>query len=191
MSSSWKMHPVTQLFLARFREFIRQPEAVFWSYVFPLVMMIALGLAFRSEPMEAISIVVQDGGGAELLAETLRGSKSLIVSSGTELQCRQQLRAGQSELIVVAETNNSAAGYRFVFDPTRPGSIHARDVVNDVLQRAAGRQDPLKTTDVAIAEPGSRYIDFLVPGLIGMGLMGGGVWGVLTFAVAIRIFRWE
>ncbi len=187
MSSSWKMHPVTQLFLARFREFIRQPEAVFWSYVFPLVMMIALGLAFRSEPMEAISIVVQDGEGAELLAETLRGSKSLIVSSGTELQCRQQLRAGQSELIVVAETNNSAAGYRFVFDPTRPGSIHARDVVNDVLQRAAGRQDPLKTTDVAIAEPGSRYIDFLVPGLIGMGLMGGGVWGVGYAIVDMRI----
>ena len=79
MSPSWKMHPVTQLFLARFREFIRQPEAVFWSYVFPLVMMIALGLAFRSEPMEAISIVVQDGEGAELLAESLRGSKSLIV----------------------------------------------------------------------------------------------------------------
>ena len=60
MSSSWKMHPVNQLFLARFREFIREPEAVFWSYVFPLVMMVALGLAFRSEPMEAISIVVQD-----------------------------------------------------------------------------------------------------------------------------------
>ena len=187
MSSSWKMHPVTQLFLARFREFIRQPEAVFWSYVFPLVMMIALGLAFRSEPMEAISIVVQDGEGAQLLAETLRGSKSLIVSRGTELQCRQQLRAGQSELIVVAVNHNSAAGYRFSFDPTRPGSVHARDVVNDVLQRAAGRQDPLKTTDVAIAEPGSRYIDFLVPGLIGMGLMGGGVWGVGYAIVDMRI----
>ena len=187
MSSSWKMHPVTQLFLARFREFIRQPEAVFWSYVFPLVMMIALGLAFRSEPMEAISIVVQTGPGSETLQTTLSGSKNLIVSTGIEAECRQQLRAGQSELIVVAQSNGEKSGYQFTFDPTRPGSVHARDVVNDVLQRAAGRTDPVETADLAVTEPGSRYIDFLVPGLIGMGLMGGGVWGVGFAIVDMRI----
>lgn len=187
MSVSWKMHPVTQLFLARFREFIRQPEAVFWSYVFPLVMMIALGLAFRSEPMEAISIVVQDGEGSTTLKETLSASRNLIVSTGSESECRQQLRAGQSELIVAADPGAGQVGCRFVFDPTRPGSVHARDVVNDVLQRAAGRTDPVATTDVAVTEPGSRYIDFLVPGLIGMGLMGGGVWGVGFAIVDMRI----
>ena len=86
MSATWKMHPVTQLFLARFREFIRQPKAVFWSYVFPLVMMIAPGMAFRSEPMEAISIVVQDGPGSEALKTALGESRSLIVSTGTEAE---------------------------------------------------------------------------------------------------------
>ena len=187
MSSSWKMHPVNQLFLARFREFIREPEAVFWSYVFPLVMMIALGLAFRSEPMEAISIVVQDGPDSEALRATLRESRMLIVSTGTEAECRQQLRAGQSELIVVVESLDGVSGYRFVFDPTRPGSVYARDAVNDVLQRAAGRQDPVATTDLAVTEPGSRYIDFLVPGLIGMGLMAGGIWGVGFAIVDMRI----
>ena len=197
MSSSWKMHPVTQLFLARFREFIRQPEAVFWSYVFPLVMMIALGLAFRSEPMEAISIVVQDGPGSEALKAALGESRKLIVSTGSEAECRQQLRAGQSELIVVADgarnqTDRGAdaaplAEVTFVFDPTRPGSVYARDAVNDVLQRAAGRQDSVATTDLAVTEPGSRYIDFLVPGLIGMGLMGGGIWGVGFAIVDMRI----
>ncbi len=195
MSASWKMHPVTQLFLARFREFIRQPEAVFWSYVFPLVMMIALGLAFRSEPMEAISIVVQDGRGSEALKATLSGSRKLIVSSGTQSECRQQLRAGQSELIVVAKNagkSDTVAAetpdeVTFVFDPTRPGSVYARDAVNDVLQQAAGRKDPMPTSDLAVTEPGSRYIDFLVPGLIGMGLMGGGVWGVGFAIVDMRI----
>lgn len=187
MSSTWKMHPVIQLFLARFREFIRQPEAVFWSYVFPLVMMIALGLAFRSEPMEAISIVVQDGPGSEALKAAVSESRKLIVSTGSGAECRQQLRAGQSELIVVAESTDGVSGYRFMYDPTRPGSVHARDVVNDVLQRAAGRQDPVATTDLAVTESGSRYIDFLVPGLIGMGLMGGGVWGVGYAIVDMRI----
>src|SRR5687768_9531684 len=99
MSRSWKMHPVMQLFLARFREFIRQPEAVFWSYVFPLVIMIALGLAFRSEPVEAISVVVQSGPGSRDVMNSLSRHPSLIVSMGTEDECRRQLRAGQSELI--------------------------------------------------------------------------------------------
>jgi len=187
VSSSLKMHPVTQLFLARFREFIRQPEAVFWSYVFPLVMMVALGLAFRSEPVEAVSIVVQSGPESEALVEKLSMSQNLIVSTGTEAECRQQLRAGQSELIIVSNPAGESPDYRFVFDPTRPGSVHARDAANDVLQRAAGRTDPVETSDLAVTEPGSRYIDFLVPGLIGMGLMGGGVWGVGFAIVDMRI----
>ncbi len=192
MRDSWKMHPVTQLFLARFREFIRQPEAVFWSYVFPLVMMIALGLAFRSEPLEAISIAVQEGPGAETLISLLKKEPSFVVSGGSAEECRRQLRAGQSELIVVVEPSvgQIAAGlpdYQYVFDPTRPGSVHARNMADDVLQRAAGRQDILNTSDQEVTEPGSRYIDFLVPGLIGMGLMGGGVWGVGFAIVDMRI----
>ena len=187
MSRSWKMHPVTQLFLARFREFIRQPEAVFWSYVFPLVIMIALGLAFRSEPIEAISVVVQAGPGSQDVVNSLSRQPSLIVSMGTEGECRQQLRAGQSELIIIAEHQSGLVAYRFVFDPTRPGSVHARNAVNDVLQRAAGRNDMIETFDQAVTEPGSRYIDFLVPGLIGMGLMGGGIWGVGFAIVDMRI----
>jgi ABC-2 type transport system permease protein len=187
MSTPWSRRPMVQLFVARFKEFIRTPEAVFWSYVFPLVMMIALGLAFRSEPVEAIAIVVQKGPGAEALKATLATSPKLIVSSGDDAECRRQLRAGQSELIVVSGTENSSQEVAFVFDPTRPGSVHARDVVNDVLQRAAGRADLVKTTDQAVTEPGSRYIDFLVPGLIGMGLMGGGIWGVGFAIVDMRI----
>lgn len=185
--SSWKMHPVIQLFLARFREFIRQPEAVFWSYVFPIVMMIALGLAFRSQPMEKIPLIVQDGDGADEIATALESSGQFIVSRGTEEQARQQLRAGQSELIVASDGVGMSAGYRFTFDPTRPGSVHARDRANDALQRAVGRKDLKPTKDLAVTEPGSRYIDFLVPGLIGMGLMGGGVWGVGFAIVDMRI----
>jgi ABC-type multidrug transport system permease subunit len=55
------------------------------------------------------------------------------------------------------------------------------------LQRAAGRQDPAATTVVAVDEPGGRYIDFLVPGLLGMGLMGGGLWGVGFVIVDMRV----
>lgn len=187
MSTAVSKNPMIQLFMARFKEFVRTPEAVFWSYVFPLVMMIALGLAFRSEPVEATAIVVQDGPGADSLVATLAASQRLIVSKAAEAQCRQELRAGQSELIVVSRETEGTPEYEFRFDPTRPGSVHARDVVNNVLQSAAGRTDVVRTTDQALTEPGSRYIDFLVPGLIGMGLMGGGVWGVGFAIVDMRI----
>lgn len=186
--SNWKMHPIIQLFLARFREFIRQPEAVFWSYVFPIVMMIALGMAFRSEPMEKIPVIVEDGTYADAIAKSLEKSGAqFIVSRGSAEQARQQLRAGQSELIVSGNGVGMSGAYQFTFDPTRPGSVHARDRVNDALQRAAGRMDLVPTKDQAVTEPGSRYIDFLVPGLIGMGLMGGGVWGVGFAIVDMRI----
>lgn len=187
MSRSWTMHPVAQLSLARIREFIREPEAVFWSYVFPLVMIVSLGLAFRSEPIEAVAVVVQDGERTDELVKVLSASARLVVSSGPAEECRRQLRSGKSELIIVADSTDGTDAYRFVFDPTRPGSVHARDAVNDVLQRSAGRTDPVLTVDDAVTEPGSRYIDFLVPGLIGMGLMGGGIWGVGFGIVDMRI----
>src|SRR5205823_9536623 len=69
----------------------------------------------------------------------------------------------------------------------RPESVLARNAVDDVLQRAAGRVDPIKTSDEAVSEPGGRYVDFLVPGLLGMSLMGGGLWGVGFVTVDMRI----
>jgi ABC-type multidrug transport system permease subunit len=206
MSLTWRDHPVTQLTLTRLREFLREPEAVFWTYGFPLVMIIALGYAFRSEPQESIAVMVQDGPRSPELVRVLQTSPILTVTSGPPEACRAQLRSGKSELIVVAsdsavagedrselvpaaprEPHSLAGSFGYIFDPTRPGSLRARDVANAVLQTAAGRQDPVPTTDESVTEPGSRYIDFLVPGLIGMGLMGGGIWGVGFAIVDLRI----
>ena len=77
--------------------------------------------------------------------------------------------------------------YDYEFVPTRPESKLARDEVNDVLQRAAGRSDPVPNRSAEMNERGGRYIDFLVPGLLGMGLMGGGLWGLGFVTVDMRI----
>src|SRR5262249_11775965 len=63
----------------------------------------------------------------------------------------------------------------------------ARTRVDDALQREAGRKDPLPITQKKLSEPGGRYIDFLIPGLLGMSLMGGGLWGVGFATVDLRI----
>jgi len=187
MKSSLLLHPLIQLFITRFREFIRTPEAVFWSYVFPLVMMIALGLAFRSEPVRAVAVTIQEGTGAEDAEAALKKDPMFLISKGTEAECRQRLRSGKTELIVTAVQTGKTLSWQFLYDPTRPGSVSARDSVNDALQRSAGRIDLVATEDVTVVEPGSRYIDFLVPGLIGMGLLGGGIWGVGYAIVDMRI----
>ncbi len=75
------------------------------------------------------------------------------------------------------------------YDPTRPEASTARQVVDDVLQRALGRRDPRSASDVYVMEPGSRYIDFLIPGLIGLNAMGGGLWGIGFLVVNFRIAK--
>jgi ABC-type multidrug transport system permease subunit len=75
----------------------------------------------------------------------------------------------------------------FLLDPTRSESVLARQQVDDLLQRAAGRRDPIATRDEHLTEPGARYIDFLVPGLLGMNLMGSGMWGVGFVIVDMRV----
>ena len=60
-------NPLKQLVLARLREFTREPAAVFWVYGFPLIMILALGIAFRSEPIEVIHVGIEEGGSATTL----------------------------------------------------------------------------------------------------------------------------
>jgi ABC-2 type transport system permease protein len=77
---------------------------------------------------------------------------------------------------VVDPTRDTGVQYRY--DETRPEGRTARFLVDDALQRAAGRRDPLPVSERLVRERGARYIDFLVPGLLGMNLMGSGIWGV-------------
>ncbi|MCA9068902.1 MAG: ABC transporter permease [Planctomycetaceae bacterium] len=180
-------HPILQLTRARLREFLREPEAVFWVFCFPILMIVALGLAFRSESTETITVDVVEGPNIEKLEKALSEDERFRVQVNSVDDSHQRLRTGKTELVVSPQTGSESVTYQYEYDPTRPGSVLARNLVDDVLQRAAGRQDVAETEDVEISEPGSRYIDFLVPGLIGMGLMGGGIWAVGFAVVDMRI----
>ena len=64
-------NPLAQLVIMRVREFVREPEAIFWVYVFPILMMIALGVAFRERPVETSAVAVQQGPTADHVASVL------------------------------------------------------------------------------------------------------------------------
>jgi ABC-type multidrug transport system permease subunit len=170
---------------ARVRQFCREPAAIFWVYVFPLIMMMALGVAFRNRPQGQAKVDVQVGPRAESVVEALVADKRFDVKLLDEATSKQRLRTGRTDLMV--QTDATSASYVYVFDPTRQDSVLARNSVDDCLQRAAGRTDPVAARNLELTEQGGRYIDFLVPGLIGMGLLGGGLWGVGFAIVDLRI----
>jgi len=185
--------PMWQLVLARLREFIREPEAVFWVCGFPVVMVMALGIAFRNRPVDIITVdIIDNGRPAEWAVESFAEHERFDAELYAEEAARNRLRTGKTELVVEVQEPSSTASelarhFDYVYDPTRPESVLARNAVDDVLQRAAGRKDVATGNDEQLDEPGGRYIDFLVPGLLGMGLMGGGLWGVGFITVDMRI----
>jgi len=165
--------PLGELTLARLREFLREPEALFWVFAFPVLLALALGLAFRGKAPEKIPVGIAGGPGAAAAADALGRSPALLARVYSGSAGREALRTGKISLLV-----ENDGGPVFRFDPTRPDARAARLEVDDALQRAAGREDPLRPREVPATEPGSRYIDFLVPGLLGLNLMGTGMWGL-------------
>jgi ABC-type multidrug transport system permease subunit len=145
---------------------------------------VALGVAFRNRPVEHISVGVQDGAYAQAVGTGLKASDKFTLQHCDAERCRLLLRTGKTDVVVMADTDSR---FEYVYDPTRPESVLARNAVDDALQRAGGRKDVAATNDIELKEPGARYIDFLVPGLLGMGLMGGGLWGVGFVVVDMRI----
>jgi len=166
---------IVQLTLGRFREFYREPEAVFWVFVFPILLAAGLGIAFRNRPAEASRIAVVSTATSLPVIDSLRKADGIVVESLDDSAAALALRTGRVA-IVVAPRPDGTIDYKF--DEARPESRTARLVVDRAVQQAGGRQDPVRVTETKVSERGSRYIDFVVPGLLGMNLMGSGIWGI-------------
>ncbi len=155
---------LVQLTLVRFREFWREPEAVFWVFIFPVLLAGGLGIAFRNRPPDVLRI----GAATPELRAALSREKSLsvdLVRGGEDA-----LRIGRILLLATREPSGAVI---FRYDDTNPEARTAKLLAERALARPA-----LNARDNIIREPGSRYIDFFVPGLLGMNLMGSGIWGV-------------
>lgn len=175
-------HPLIELTVVRLKEFLREPDAVFWVFVFPLLLTLALGFAFREKAPERIPVGVVQGPAAAQRMAALKASPALQPRLYSHEEGREELRRGKISLLVEGDT---APVYRL--DPTRPDARTARVEVDDALQGSAGRRDIFAAKEEHVAEQGSRYIDFLVPGLIGMNLMGTGMWSIGFAVVNARL----
>jgi len=188
MSDRTRGRAFLALCVARFRETYREPEVLFWAFVFPVLLAAALAVAFRDRGPEPSRALVLRGPGAGRLLSALRGAPLVAAEEAGEEDAARALRMGRADVVVSAPPDPGAA-VEYRLDPTRPEAGIARARVDDALQRAAGRVDPVRSRELALREPGGRYVDFLVPGLIGMNLMSAGMWGVGYALVDMRIKR--
>src|SRR6202522_2047804 len=174
------------LLMARMLELKREPEVVFWVFVFPLLLAVGLGVAFRNKPGEASSVAIVQGVEAQQAQSLLTRSPqhaSFKISIQDEQTSRKGFRLGKYDLVIESDENG---GLQYLYDPARPESVLAKAEVDNALQTAAGRKDVVATNAVTSSDPGSRYIDFLIPGLLGMNLMNSGMWGIGFALVDMR-----
>jgi ABC-2 type transport system permease protein len=178
---SFMKSSMVQLTLVRFREFIREPEAVFWTFIFPILLAAGLGIAFRQRGPDKLHVGVLDNASASsTIVQSLRNDSTLVIQSFDDSSGARALRTGKIALLVAP--TGSRDSVRYVYDPARGEAGNARVIVDRAVQTGAGRADPVRATDTYVTEAGSRYIDFLIPGLLGMNLMGSSIWG-LGFAI--------
>lgn len=186
-------HPLVELTRARVLEFVREPEAWFWTFVFPILLALVLGVAFRSKPPDKLRVCLEVGADAQRVAELLASAPDIEVKLLSQADSTQALANTATDLVIVVTGPWPITGglpqLTYRFDPTRVEARSARIAVDHaLLQAVAGEHGP-EVVVQPVSHPGSRYIDFLIPGLIGLNLMGSGMWGLGFAVVQARVAK--
>jgi ABC-2 type transport system permease protein len=177
---SW--HPLVELALARLREFVREPEAIFWAFIFPILISVTLAIAFPGSGGKPAIVGVEPGDGARAIVDALKHAPGMTVRELRAGDEARALREGEVHLVIVPSRPPT---YRF--DPAREESRVARLLADDELKRAAGRTDPWSAREEPVQLPGSRYVDWLIPGIVGLNIMGTSMWGIGFSIVQARM----
>lgn len=167
-----------QLILTNFRVFFREPAIIFWALFFPIVMAWVLGIAF-SKKGESVRTVYVTG---QSVPEKLTGEKVFGENSGNPSRIRfkntGEEEAGtaikQGVIAIYIEVVGDSLIYHF--DPINPDAQLTHLILESGLNGIPNRES--KTSIEPLKAKGMRYIDFLVPGLIALGIMNSCIWGI-------------
>jgi hypothetical protein len=179
--SNLEFSSLYQLTMVRFRLFLREPEAIFWIFLFPILLAVGLGIAFRNRPAD----VLQVGATTPQLTQALIADKGLTAVTMDEAEGTHELATGK--ILLLAIQREDGVGYKY--DDTNPDARTARLLVDRAIQASAGRHDAVHIGNELIHETGARYIDFVVPGLLGMNLMGSAIWGMGLAHAQVAVSR--
>ena len=175
-------HPLIEMSIGRLREFAREPEAVFWAFIFPILMSVTMALAFPGGSAKPSIIGIEAGANAAAVRAALARDPGITVRDIPAGDEQRALREGEVHLLVVPTVPPT---YRF--DPARDESRIARLLADAALKKAAGRDDPWSAREEPVRVPGSRYVDWLIPGIVGLSIMGTSMWGIGFAIVQARM----
>jgi len=177
-----------QLTLTRVRVMLREPEIIFWVFAFPVLLAMAIGVAFTDPAPDQLRVAVEEGSAAAAHLEALEGREDLQVQLLAPSDADGALRRGEVALVLGSLRPDGAGDTQpeidparllvFRYDPTRPEGRTARIVADQAIQEAAGATRPVTIRTQEVEQTGRRYIDWLIPGIIGFNLMSTGMWGV-------------
>ncbi len=170
----------------RLKLFFREPGSLFWTFGFPLLVTVALGIAFRNQGPARSPVAIVAGPGAEEVRAALSGGPGLSARVVDAAEATRELRTGEALLAIESTAAGAAAPLVFRFDPSRPEAHAVRRLADDLLQAHAGRRDVVATRDETSVARGGRYVDWLVPGLLGLQLLNGAMWGAAFNIVNAR-----
>ena len=145
-----------ELSTVRLREFLREPEAVFWTFAFPVLLAIGLGIAFRNKPADIVHVGVVRTAYSDSVIAWIRRSKALAVDDVPILDSGFAAMRNGTIALLVQPRGVATVDYRF--DDTRPDARTARLLVNDAIQRGAGRRDPLASRDSLVREADRKSV---------------------------------
>jgi ABC-2 type transport system permease protein len=176
-----ELHPLRELAAMRVRTFLREPEALFWTFGFPMLMAVGLGIAFREAPPERVAVGVEAGSVAERWIPALEAEPAVQL---------RRVPPDSAEWVIVRGEVGVLLGGRdtlvYRFDPAREEGRSAHLAADRVIQRAAGALPAVPVIEDRRRLPGGRYIDWVIPGLIGLNLMSTGMWGMGFGLVQMR-----
>lgn len=173
-----------ELSLTRLRVMVREPEVLFWVFAFPIFLALGLGIAFSDPTPEELRVVIESGSSAERFAGALDAHEELSVEVLGTNAAEDALRRGEASLVITGEAGEEALTFRY--DPARQEGRTARLVADAVVQEAAGAAPPVLIRSDETTQVGHRYIDWLIPGLIGFNLMSTGLWSVGFYVTQSR-----
>ncbi|MEX2531957.1 MAG: ABC transporter permease [Gemmatimonadota bacterium] len=172
-----------ELTLTRLRIMFREPEVLFWVFAFPIALALGLGIAFSDPTPSEFRVVVERGSAAEAHVPSLEGHPEIRLEILDGVEAESALRTGDAVILL---TDGADEGVVMRYDPTRAESRGARLLVDQLVQTGAGAPRPVTIREVEEGEEGRRYIDWLIPGLIGFNLMSTGLWSVGYFVTQAR-----
>lgn len=177
-----------QLLLIHIREFYREPAVLFWSLAFPAALAIGLGIAFQNPTESTIKVgVVTEGLSVEIDSFKAQFDKPDLQNFKVELLDKESadlaLKRGEVRLIVVL----NGPQIIFQYDPSSPDAVREQALVRSVLLRSALGNKILPIEDQKLQLPGTRYIDYLVPGLLALGVLNACVWGIGWSLISMRM----